>query len=253
MSITVEKLEERWTPTTVQTTFVFSSQSPSSGSGRTISVNIPLLNIGWAFALSLDSESHGKILGTAHRRKKGTTVTKPCNWIPVTFSFCRDSSKISWGKTSMHAQLSLTMEQHDLGDASDVCTLRNVGSNSETPLGTMEVVLADTCSVEVPLTTSCTLSLHQLTKGSLSVTISDCPFANGLFQTSCRVNDAEAQAWLVKRSGDRFLSRTLTTGKLSYVKFLTSSTRPTPGYTGKLFTTYASLSILEEHVNPPSG
>lgn len=153
----------------------------------------------------------------------------------------------------MHAQLSLTMGKHTHEDASDECTLRNMGSNSETPLGTMEVVLADTCSMKVPLTTSCTLSLHQLTKGSLSVTISNCPFANGLFQTSCRVNDAEAQAWLAKRSGDRLLSRTLMTGKLPYVKFLTSSTRTTPGYTGKLSTTYASLSVLEEHINLSSG
>ncbi|KAG8213995.1 hypothetical protein J3R82DRAFT_10745 [Butyriboletus roseoflavus] len=259
MTMTVEKLEERWTPTTVQATYVFCPEQPSSsGSGR-ISVNFPLLNLGWSFALSLapafESFKASRTLKGGRGGKRQTTKPLACNqWIPSAFSFRRDSSKISWGKTSMQAQLSLVMEQYDCGDASrlDECTPQNVGSNS-TPLGTMKVVLAHTCSMDVPLTTSCTLPLHQLTKVSLTVTISECPFADGLFETSHHETEAQAWAWLVKQSGDRLLSRILTTGKLSSVKFLTSSTRSTPGHTGKLLTTYASLPVLEEHVNLSSA
>jgi hypothetical protein len=129
----------------------------------------------------------------------------------------------------------------------EVSTPHNdVGSNL-TPLGTMNVVLAQTSSLELPTTTRCTISSLQRNKVWLTVTISECPFANGLFQArSGSVNQAEVQAQLVRQSGDRLLSRSLATGKLFDVKFLTFSTS---GDTGRLLPTYASLSVLEGHVN----
>jgi len=111
--------------------------------------------------------------------------------------------------------------------------------------------LAQTSSLELPTTTRCTISSLQRNKVWLTVTISECPFANGLFQArSGSVNQAEVQAQLVRQSGDRLLSRSLATGKLFDVKFLTFSTS---GDTGRLLPTYASLSVLEGHVNLSSS
>jgi len=79
------------------------------------------------------------------------------------------------------------------------------------------------------------------------VTISNCPLPNGLFQARfCTVNEAQVQTQLFRQSGDILLSRSLATGKLFDVKFLTFSTS---GNTGRPLLTYASLSVLEEHVN----
>lgn len=203
-------------------------------------MDLPLLNLGWTFALS--SKTPQKF--GARTGGKPLTQSRPYNWIPAAFSFRRYDSKIPWGNTSMHAQLSLLMD----GGGTP-------GSNP-TPLGlgTMKVVLAHTPSAEVPLTKSCTLSSLQPAKVSLTVTISECPFANGLFQAvSSQITEAGVHVGLIRQYADCLLSRSLATGKLFDVKFLTRSTRSTSGNTGQLFQTYASLSVLEKHVNLSSG
>ncbi|KAI9569722.1 hypothetical protein HD554DRAFT_508207 [Boletus coccyginus] len=133
-------------------------------------------------------------------------------------------------------------------------SLDNIGSKS-TPLGTMKVVLAHTPSLKVPLRTPPILSSLQPNKVWLNVTISDCPLAGGLFQVRSfgHVNEGEVQARLVRQSGDRVLSQSLTTGKLFDVEFLTPSTRSPSGNTGKPLPTYTSLVVLEEHVNLSSS
>jgi hypothetical protein len=299
-STTAEILEERWLPTTVQTAFVLSLPSkPQSGD---ISIDLPLLNLGWSFALSLTGIPEQNAAKGRHKKVKSVKISD--KWIPETFSFHQHSSTVPWGNTSIHAQLSLGEEctlHGNMGSnltplgstmnavlartsslelpAEDPCigtgsttapaeestpydgmgstTLgccpaevstphNDVGSNL-TPLGTMNVVLAQTSSLELPTTTRCTISSLQRNKVWLTVTISECPFANGLFQArSGSVNQAEVQAQLVRQSGDRLLSRSLATGKLFDVKFLTFSTS---GDTGRLLPTYASLSVLEGHVN----
>lgn len=226
-STTVEILEERWSSTTIQTAFVFSL--PSRSQPGDISINLPLLNLGWTFALSLT--------GTPGEKRSKKSIRSVKNWIPANFSFRQHSSAIPWGNTSIHAQLSLGEE----------CNPHNDMGSNLTPLGTMNVVLAQTASLELPATTRCTISSIQRNKVWLTVTISECPLPNGLFQArSGPVNEAELQARLVRQSGDRLLSRSLATGKLFDVKFLTFSAS---GNTGKLLPTYASFSVLEEHVN----
>lgn len=243
MSVTVTKLEEQWTPTTIQVAFALCSQS-SNSSWRGVSVDLPLLNLGWTFALSL----------TPVGKKNPLRPSKPSSWIPGRFSFRRHGSTTPWRNTSMHAQLSLATEQRDRGGASGESIPDNTVGNNSMPLGIMEVILAHTLSTEVPPTTSCGLSLLRPTKVTLTVTISECPFANGFFKAvSSQFDDTETQARLVRQSGDSLLSRSLTTGKLFDVKFLTRSTRSTSGNTGELFETYASLPVLEEHINLSSG
>jgi hypothetical protein len=224
----VQKLEERWTPTTVQTAFVFHSLPSKSR----VSIDFPLPNLGWTFTLSLTSKN---VLGDGR-----------CKWIPAKFSFRQQGSAIPWGSTSIHAQLSLAVEQKDCGSVAspaEECTPHNDMGSNLISLGTMNVVLAQTSSLELPTTTRCTVSSLRPNKVWLTVTISECPLANGLFQASSGpVNEAEVQAQLVRQSG----SRSLATGKLFDVKFLTFSTS---GNTGRLLPTYASLSVLKEHVN----
>ena len=239
-------LEERWTPTTVETAFVLSLPSrPLTQSGG-ISIDLPLVNLGWTFALSLTPVNwQPEILAKGPGKKRpGKPLGKPvkpkeCNWIPTTFSFRRHTSAIPWGNTSIDAQLSLQ------GECTPESPHNSIGSNL-TPFGTMNVVLAQTSSLEVP-TTCCTISSLQRTEVRLTVTISECPLVNGLFQArSGPVNESEVKAQLVRQSGDRVLSRSLATGKLFDVKFLTFSTS---GNTGRLLPTHASLFVLEEHVN----
>ncbi|KAH0827934.1 hypothetical protein J3R83DRAFT_3571 [Lanmaoa asiatica] len=251
-----EKLEEQWT-TTIQAPFIFSPSCDSKPSSTF--VNLPLLIPGWTFALSLTVNR-----STPERRrnlggKKSRRSNQECTWVPEAFSFHRHGSTIpsSWGNASMRTQLSLAAEQYDrdaaptdYGEKEEYTPHNNIGSGL-TPLGTMEVGLADTPSVEVPVITPCLLSSLRPTKVWLAVTISKCPFANGLFQAVH--GHAEAETQLVRKSGDRLLSRSLATGKLFDVKFLTSSTCSTSGNTGKFLPTYASLSVLEEHINLSSG
>ncbi|KAF8556333.1 hypothetical protein OG21DRAFT_1521141 [Imleria badia] len=128
-----------------------------------------------------------------------------------------------------------------------------MGSNA-TPLGSMNVTLAHTPALDIPLTAPCTISKSSLpVKVWLSVTISGCPLPNGLFEARSRlVPEAEAQVQLVRQSCDRLLSRSLAngfTGKLFDVKFLSFSTCSTSGNTREPLTTYASLCVLEEHLN----
>ena len=276
-STTVEILEERWTPTAVQTTFVFHSlpSRPQSGGA---SIDLPLLNLGWTFTLSLTPEKN-----TAKRQATSRGSVKPVtrNWIPATFSFRQHNNAIPWGNTSVHAQLTLGEEctpspHNSMGSnltppgamnvasaqtpsselpttvyepdcpAGESASHNNTGSNL-TLLGTMSVVLAQTSSLELPITTRCTISSLRPNKVWLIVTISDCPLAKGLFQArSGTINEAEVQAQLVRQSGDILLNRSLATGKFFDVKFLTFSTS---GNTGRPLPTYASLSVLEEHVD----
>ena len=243
--MTVEKLEERWTLTTVQTAFAFPSLPSKPHSGG-ITIDLPLPNLGWTFSLLLTPDPE-------RRARKGLKSVQRCNWIPTAFSFRQQGSAILWGNTSIHAQLLpvLAVDQHVCGSPAaraEVCAPPIDMSNNSTLLGTMKVALAQTTSLEVPLSTAC--ALLKFNKLWLTVTISDCPLANGLFRAcSGPVNEAEVQGQLVRRSGDRLLSRSLATGKLFDVKFLTSTRlNSTSGNTGRLLPTYASLSVLEEHV-----
>ena len=247
-----KKLEERWTPTTIHATFALPDlPSHIATTSRGISVHLPLLNLGWTFTLSLAPErfeaGKKKIGGSVI--KKGSKLYK-CQWVPSIFSFRRDDSKIPWGNTSMHAQLSLEHDCDDSALSEEECT-----PHASDLIGTIKVVLGCTPSAEYPLPTSCKLSSsHQPTRVWLTVTIQQCPFPDGLFQASSNHgSETEAQTQLARQSGDRVLSRSLATGKLFDVKFLSFSTRLTSGNTGKLLPTYASLSVLEKHVNLPDG
>jgi len=228
-TVVAKTLEERCTPTTIETGFVLSLPLNKLKSGG-ISIDLPLLSLGWTFTLSL----------TAARPNR--------HWIPAAFSFRQHGSAAvtPWGNTSIHAQLSLAV------DPAEGCTPFNNTGSSSTPLGTMKVVLAHTSSSEVPLETPFILPPRQPNKVWLNVTISDCPLANGLLEArSGHVNEAEVRAQLVRQSGNRLLSQSLTTGKLFLldVEFLTPSTRFPSGNTGKPLPTYASLFVLEGHVN----
>lgn len=243
--MTAVKLEERWTPTTIQTAFVLSLPSScrkgiGKGSGG-ISIDLPLLNHGWTFALSLTPERLGQ-----KGSKKGK---QSCNWIPAAFSFRQQGSAILWGNTSIHAQLSLAVEQHDCGPVAAPAEQWAPHNDSNlTPLGTMNIVLAQTSLLELTTTTRRTLSPLQRNKVLLTVTISECPLANGFFQLirSGPVDEAKVQVQLARQSGDRLLGRSLATGKLFDVKFLIFSTSSN---TGRLLPTYASLSVLQEHID----
>lgn len=247
-SVNVEKVDERWTPTTVQTAFVLHASDPRSS---TISVDLPLLNLGWTFTLSLTPE-HSQV----HENPKKRQIKRNGNWIPVAFSFRRHDSTIPWSKTSLHAQLSLAVEQPQVqctpssvlaGESPDT-----VGSNA-IPLATFNVVLADTPSFKLSLTTPCALSSLHPHKISLTLTVSDCPLANGLFEAcSGTAHETQVQAQFAKLRGDRLLSRSLTTGKPFDVKFLANSTRFPSGNTVEPLPTYISLSVLEGHINPSS-
>ena len=229
-----DKLEERCTPTTIRATFALRDLPSCSTVSRGISIHLPLLNFGWTFALSLASR---RFVTSDGRRSNSS------KWAPQAFSFRQHDSKIPWGNTSMQAQLSLATEPEN-----------GIGiENDSTSLGTINVVLAHTPSAELPLTTSYKLSSRRPTTVWLTVTISECPFAKGLFQARSYLDsETEAQTRLARQSGDRVLSRSLTTGKLFDVKFL-SSTCAISGNAGKLLPTYASLSVLEKHVNLPDG
>ncbi|KAF8556334.1 hypothetical protein OG21DRAFT_655968 [Imleria badia] len=242
----VEKVEERWSTTTIQTAFVFHSTSktvplallPKSGA---ISIDLPLPHLGWTFTLSLTPEHPHKIRSRFRHKIERTYAG---NWIPAAFSFRQHGRAVRWGNTSICAQLSLGKE---------CIPHNNMGSNS-TLLGTMNVVLEHTPAFELPLTTPCTISSLPPNKVWLSVTISDCPLADGLFEVRSGLdNEAKIQAQLVRQSGDRVLSRSLGTGQLFDVKFLAFSTRSTSGNAGVPLPTYASLTVLEEHVNLSSS
>lgn len=230
--VTVEKVEERWTATTIQAAFVFhfpsKSKLKSVSSPGAISINLPLLHLGWTFALSLTPE-------------RSVPTKRVANWILTAFSFRQHGSAIHWGSTSICAQLSLGEE----------CTPHNsvMGSNL-TPLGTMNVVLARTPALDLALP-PCTVQSSLPVKVWLSVTISECPL--GLFEVrSGLVSEAEVQTQLLRQSCGRLLSRSLAngfTGKLFDVKFLAFPTRFTSGSTGVPLQTRASLCVLEEHVN----
>ncbi|KAF8545665.1 hypothetical protein OG21DRAFT_1492076 [Imleria badia] len=176
---TVEKVEERWSATTIQTAFVFDITSISVSSA--ISIHLPLLHLGWTFALSLTPELQERPVKKGSKQIKRYTG----NWIPAVFSFRQHGSAICWGNTSICAQLSLGKEftPHDV-----------MGSNS-TPLGTMNFVLAHTSALKLPLTMPHTISSLQPDKIWLSVTISECPLVGGLFQVRAGlVNEAEIRA-----------------------------------------------------------
>ncbi|KAN0091210.1 hypothetical protein V8E55_004776 [Tylopilus felleus] len=101
------------------------------------------------------------------------------------------------------------------------------------------------------LTTPFTIPPHERNKIWLSVTISKCPLVNGLFDARLGpIDEAKVQEQLVRQSGDRVLSRSLTTGKLFDVKFLTN---PTRSPLGNPLPTYASLSVLKKHVDLSSS
>ncbi|KAI9569720.1 hypothetical protein HD554DRAFT_2038050 [Boletus coccyginus] len=102
------------------------------------------------------------------------------------FSFSQHGSPTR-GNTSIHAQLSLAVEQYDC-DLAEECT----------PLGAME---AHTSLLKVPLETLCILP-PQPNKVWLNATISDCPLANGLLEArSDPANDPEVRAQLIRQSG----------------------------------------------------
>jgi len=251
-SVNVEKLEERWTPTTVQTAFILRASDPRSS---TISVDLPLLNLGWTFALSLTAE-HSQV----HENPKKKQIKRNGNWIPVAFSFRRHDGTVRWNNTSLHAQLELAVEQPQVQctpssvPAGECIPPDTVGSNAmPLALATFKVVLANTPSFELPLTTPCALSSLHPHKISLTLTISDCPLANGLFEAcSGTAYQTQVQAQFAKLRGDRFLSRSLTTGKPFDIKFLANSTRSS-GNTVEPLPTYTSLSVLEGHINPSSS
>ena len=225
----VDKLDEQWTPTTVHATFVLPQLPPCTLKSPRFSIKLPLLNLGWAFVLSLAPKRTQPAGGGKIRLKKKALT----QWIPAAFSFHRRDSNVPWGNTSMNAQLSLATE-HTLS-----------GDSDPTSLGTIIAVLAQTPSVELPLTTSYKLSSQQ--RITLTLTISECPFANGLFEAiSSHGSETAAQTQSVRQSGDRVLSQSLATEKPSDVKFLSFST---PGRPGKLLPTYTSLFVLEEHLN----
>ena len=231
MSRSSKQLEERWTPTSIQTAFALRLPNSIPKSGA-VSIDLPLLNLGWTFALSFTPEHLQKTQqqGDKHKHKHKKRAYDG-NWIPAEFSFRQHRSAIHWENTSICAQISLE------------------GDNTP-PLGTMNAVLAHTPALNLPLAPSCTISPLEPNKVWLSVSISECPLADGLFGVrSGLVNEAEIHAQLVRRSGDRVLSRSLATGKLFDVKFLASSTSSTSANTEVSLPTYASLSVLEEHVN----
>ncbi|KAF8134620.1 hypothetical protein EV363DRAFT_1213975 [Boletus edulis] len=239
-------VEERWTPTTIQTTFVLLAESELREVSITgeklkisiagsISINLPFPRIlGWTFALSVK------------RLKK---VGRGSTCYPMVFSFCRHNSAIPWGRTSICAQLSLAVKQPQSTDPEHGSHPATSVDAAEEPLGTIELVLEDTSSVEVPITTPHNLSILPPNKICLTVTISDCALPDGLFQARSRpFNKVGTQAHLVQQGCD-LLSRLLATGKPFDVKFLTPSTRSTSGKTGDPLPTYASLSVVEEHVD----
>ena len=224
MPVIVELLEERWTPTTIQTAFAFHSL-PSTPSGT--SINLPLSNLGWTFTLSLTPVKTGA--SWAHNRDRQPGVRRVRHWIPAVFSFRRHDIAIGWGNTSINARLSLGEEY------------------SSSLLGAMDVVLTETLMSSLNLTTPFTIPPHERNKIWLSVTISKCPLVNGLFDARLGpIDEAKVQEQLVRQSGDRVLSRSLTTGKLFDVKFLTN---PTRSPLGNPLPTYASLSVLKKHVD----
>ena len=234
-----DKLDEQWTPTTVHTTFVLPQLPSCTARSPRFSIELPLLNLGWAFVLSLAPErtqpAGGGKKGPKYRAS--TQATQSYKWISAAFSFHRRDSNVPWGNTSMHAQLSL---------AAEPVVDSIFGSSNPTSLGTIIAVLAQTPSVELPLT-SYKLSSQQRIK--LTLTISECPFANGLFGAISANHGSETEAktlQVVRQSRDRVLSQSLATGKLFDIKFLSFST---PGKPGKFLPTYTSLFVLEEHLN----
>ncbi|KAF8444676.1 hypothetical protein L210DRAFT_3642926 [Boletus edulis BED1] len=233
-------VEERWTPTTIQTTFVLpESKLRKVSTDSNISINLPFpKTLGWTFALSLSVK---------RLKKLGRSSTG--YYYPMAFSFRRHDSAIPWGRTSICAQLSLAVKQPQSTDPEHGSHPATSVDAAEEPLGTIELVLEDTSSVEVPITTPHNLSILPPNKICLTVTISDCALPDGLFQARSRpFNKVGTQAHLVQQGCD-LLSRLLATGKPFDVKFLTPSTRSTSGKTGDPLPTYASLSVVEEHVD----
>ena len=206
-------------------------------------------------------------------------------WRPAAFSFRQHGSAIRWKSASIRAKLwlggscpppqpgtinTILADAPSLGVPGDCPSHGDLrprpGTNDvvfagipalavsgdcpphgSTPLlGTINAVLAHTPSLEVPLTTSNTISSLQ-PQVWLTVTLSDCPFVHGLFEAHLGpVYKAQAEAQLVRQSSDRLLSRSLTTGKLFDMKFLACSTS---GNGGEPLPTYASLAVLAGHVN----
>ena len=262
----VELLDERWTPTSIQTTLAFHSLPRTLEPGN-ISIDFPLLNLGWTFALLLKPTGYSMKYYPEYEQARSWI-----DWIPQRFSFRQDTSsqnKIDWGNTSIHAQISLVqaVEQPqrytESPDAFPQCAEHRAqgtasandcpGEGSDmTPLATMKIAsVVDTPSLNLPLRKSCIISSMRSNKVQLTVTISDCPFPGGLFGARLgATSEARYQMQLVRQSGERLLSRSLATGKFFDVKFMTPSARSS---TGKPLPTYASLSVLEEHVNPSSS
>ena len=244
-----DKLDEQWTPTTVHATFVLPQLPSCTARSPRFSIELPLLNLGWAFVLSLAPErtqpAGGGKKGSKYRAS--TQATQSYKWISAAFSFHRRDSNVPWGNTYMHAQLSLTTESA-VGSVFGFTTTGTATTSSDsTSLGPIIAVLAQTPSVELPLTTSYKLSSQQ--RITLTLTISECPFANGLFGAISANHGSETEAktlQLVRQSSDRVLSQSLATGKLFDIKFLSFST---PGKPGKFLPTYTSLFVLEEHLN----
>ena len=265
----VELLDERWTPASIQTTLAFHSLPRTLGSGG-VSIDLPLLNLGWTFTLSFKPTRYST---KRYKGKRGGGPAKSCtDWIPERFSFRQDTSqnKIDWGNTSIHAQISLVQAveqpQHhteSLGEFPQYAEPRtqDAASANDCPgdgsdmtlLATMKIVsVAGTPSLDLPVEKSCTISSLRPHKVQLTVTISDCPLPSGLFGARFgATSEARSQTQLVRQNGERLLSRSLATGKFFDVKFMTPSARSS-GITGKPLPTYASLSVLEEHVNPSS-
>ncbi|KAF8444675.1 hypothetical protein L210DRAFT_3642925 [Boletus edulis BED1] len=236
-SIQARMVEERWTPTTIQTAFVLpESELRKVSIDINSSINLPFpKTLGWTFALSV---------------KRLKNLGRSSTYYPMAFSFRRHDSAIPWGRTSICAQLSLAVKQpqstdpeHDYHPATSV-------DAAEEPLGTIELVLADTPSVQVPITTRRKVSIRPPNKVCLTVTVSDCALPDGFFQArSSPISEGGTQAHLVRQGCDHLSSRSLATGKPFDVKFLTPSTRSTSGKTGDPLPTYASLSVVEEHVD----
>ena len=287
-SITAQKLEERWTPTTIQTAFNIFGSLPSMPPSSDIIIGLPLLNLGWTFSLSLTREEKSSQKKVIKKGLKGRASSY--TWRPVAFSFRQHGSAIRWRNASIRAKLWLggscpppppgtintiladapSLGVPARGDCPSHGDLRpRPGGNDvvlagipllavpgDCPphgntllLGTINAVLAHTPSLEVPLTTLHAISSLQ-PQVWLTVTLSDCPFAHGLFEAHLGpVYEAQAEAQLVRQSSDRLLSRSLTTGKLFDVKFLARSTRSTSGNDGEPLPTYASLAVLAGHVN----
>ncbi|KAG6375427.1 hypothetical protein JVT61DRAFT_2984 [Boletus reticuloceps] len=220
-SIQARIVEERWTPTTIQTAFVLpeSKLRKVSTTGSCISINLPFpRNLGWTFTLSVK-----------RLKKVGRTST----YCPVTFSFRRhDDSAIPWGSTSICARLSLQVAVKQPQPTDLECNSHPVTSidAKEEPFGTIKLVLADTPSVQVPIKTRSNLSIFPPNEVCLTVTISDCALPDGFFQA---------------RS-----SPPITCDRKTFRReVLDPSTRPTSGKSGDPLPTYASLSVVEEHVD----